>query len=138
MQLPTGAERDAAQRASAYTQKVHVRARLISAETQQPVPNAIVSVMPPLRNGYARSGPTVLTDAEGYFEVPLPDSLVDQPARLVVVHVKYARQQVPLQAGAYPEVIELLPAPPPVTISTGGLVVVKRKWWQFWRKSGSG
>ncbi len=35
MQLPTGAERDAAQRASAYTQKVHVRARLISAETQQ-------------------------------------------------------------------------------------------------------
>jgi hypothetical protein len=140
LQLPRGSERRAAQQAQdpAFSHKAKVRAQLLSADTRQPVPDAYVSVMAPLHNGTSRSGSVARSDAEGYFDIAIPDSLVDQPARLVIYHPSYARQQVPLRTGAYPEVIELLPPPPPVIISTGGLVVEKRKWWQFWRRKNEG
>lgn len=136
VQLPTGQERIAAEQEHdpAFSQKARVRAQLISAETQQPVPRAYVSLMPPPTNGYSRGGTTAISDAEGYFEIPIPDSLIDQPARLVIVHPDHGLKRIALGAGPPPEVIELLPPPPPVAIMGGGLVVVKRKWWQFWQK----
>jgi hypothetical protein len=135
-QAPTSPEEEAAQWAHNpnFSRKARVRAQLIATETRQPVPDAYVSVMTPFRNGTARSATVVRSDAEGYFDIAIPDSLVDQPARLVVHHSSYARLQVPLEAGPYPEVIELLPAPPVRVITGGGLVVVKRKWWQRRRK----
>lgn len=136
-QLSTGSKRLATDPAHdpAFSQKANVRAQLIAAETQQPVPDALIHLMSPPINGYSRGGPAVRSDAEGYFELPIPDSLVDVPTRMTIVHVDYGLKRIPLVAGAYPERIELLPPPPPVVIRGGGLtVVVKRKWWQFWRK----
>ena len=137
IQIPTGGQREAIHLAkdSDYALKVRLRARLISLETQKPVSNAIVALMLPPRNGYSRSGPITMSDAEGLFEIPIPDSLVDHSTKLVITHVDYARQSLPLQTGAYPKVIELPPPPPAVTISGGGLVVVKRKWWQRRKKA---
>lgn len=134
LQLPRESERIAADQANdpAFSQKTKVRAQLIAAETQQPVPDAYISLMPPPINGTSRGGPSVRSDAEGYFEILVPDSLVGAPTRLTIVHADYGLKRVPLLAGAYPERIELLPPPPPVVIKGGGLVVVKRKWWQFW------
>ncbi|MPR32503.1 hypothetical protein [Salmonirosea aquatica] len=137
VQTPTGWRQDAVSLANNpdYALKVRLQARLISSETQKPAPNALVALMLPPRNGYSRSVSVTTSDAEGFFEMTIPDSLVDQSTKLAITHVDFARQSIPLRAGAYPEVIELLPPPPIVKVSGGGLMVVKRKWWQRRKKN---
>ena len=105
-----------------YTLQTWVKGRVISAETKVPVEGAWVMI-----NGM---GYAAVSDSSGLFRILLPDSLANQSNRLHTLHPNYGSKRITVRADEFPDTLELPPPSRKVTISTGGLAVVKRKWWQ--------
>ncbi len=111
-----------------YAQKIWISGRVVSAETKAPVVNAL------LHPRSVNSHSSALTDEDGYFRLLLPDSLATRELEYMVVHPQNGYTVFRATADVFPQIIEFTPMQSQKTISTGGLTIVERKWWQFWKK----
>lgn len=109
-----------------YALQTWVKGRVIAAETKVPVEGAWVMI-----NGM---GYAAVSDSSGFFRILLPDSLAHQSNRLHTLHPDYGSKRITVRADEFPDTLELPPPSRKVTISTGGLALVKRRWWQRKRK----
>ncbi|MPR32488.1 hypothetical protein [Salmonirosea aquatica] len=113
-----------------YAQKIWISGRVVSAETKAPVFNAFVH---PMGRGNKH---LATTDEDGYFKLLIPDSATTQEIRYMVIHPQSGDTTFSATVESFPQIIELssIPQKAQMVISGGGLTIVERKWWQFWKK----
>ncbi|GHB57450.1 hypothetical protein [Persicitalea jodogahamensis] len=113
-----------------YSQQNWISGRVISAENKAPVVNAFVHPMA-MGKSYLAA-----TDDDGYFKLLVPDSAATREIRYMVIHPQSGDTTFRATIETFPSIIELssFPRKSQKVISGGGLTIVKRKWWQFWKK----
>jgi hypothetical protein len=114
---------------SDYGLQTWVKGRVISAETKEPLAGANIVLR--------QTGAIAFADSSGNFKLLLPDSLTQKQNKFIILHPQIGQHTFLATLDKFPAVIELERNVPPRVMSTGGLAVVKRKWWQR-KKKGCG
>lgn len=102
-----------------------VKGKIVDTEDDSPVNFALIR----LKNSDVKSN----TDANGFFELIVPDSLLKREIVLEIRAVGYAPEEFTIKTADLAQMMDFQ-LTRKVYVLTGDVVIIKRRWWQFWRR----